>query len=77
MVRNRRALMLLKSCAAILSVLLCVSLLVGCIANNPPRDDSENTTEAEEESTWQTETDTHEAETGFPNEPEDGHTKRY
>ena len=68
--------MLLKPCTAILSVLLCVSLLVGCITNDSHGEGSETTTEAEE-STTEIETDTYEAETGFPNEPEDGHTKRY
>ena len=71
--------MLLKACMTILSAVLCLVLLVGCITDVPSEDGSTTLTETEvaKESTTETETDIHEAETGFPNEPEDGHTKRY
>ena len=71
--------------ALTIAVVLLSALLVSCVTYIPREDRAEETTAEATEIGETTEAETTAAEpedttppdTGFPNEPEDGHTKRY
>lgn len=82
MVRHRGAVSCKRPFAVLLAAVLLLSALAGCVHYVPREDRTEDTTveatEASEETTAANETeDTTAIDTGVPNEPEDGHTKRY
>ena len=85
MVRHRGAVSGMRPFAVLLAAVLLLTVLAGCVTYIPREDRAEETTAEATETGEMTEAATTEAEpedttppdTGFPNEPEDGHTKRF
>ena len=82
MVRHCGAVSGMRPFAVLLAAILLLTVLAGCVHYVPREDRTEDTTteatEAPEETTAANETENTTAiDTAFPNEPEDGHTKRY
>ena len=85
MVRHRGAVSGKKLFAVLLAAVLLLTVLAGCVTYIPREDHAEETAAEATETGEMTEAattaadpeDTTAPDTSFPNEPDDGHTKRY
>ena len=85
MVRHRGAVSGMRPFAVLLAAILLLTVLAGCVTYIPREDRAEETAAEATETGETTEAATTAAEpedttapdTSFPNEPDDGHTKRY